>query len=82
MINDIPLNQYSSGQQLVYAIKLAQYVLDKPIKVVWLKNAALLDDNALKEVQEFSEFQDYELFIELVGTNHADSILFESGSVA
>lgn len=81
LIDWIPFDQYSSGQQLVHAIKLAQFWLDKPIKMVWIKNWALLDEDALNYVTNYADFADYQMFIELVWETHADSIVLREWSI-
>lgn len=82
LINGIPFDQFSSGQQLVHAIKLAQFWLNKPIKIVWIKNGALLDTKALEFVCSQNEFVDYQMFIELVWEEHADAVILKQWDIA
>lgn len=65
LINGIPFGHLSSAEQIKISTLLATH--DHPeLKVLYIKDGALLDDNTLQIVCSICKDRDYQLFIELV----------------
>lgn len=65
LINGIPFEQLSSAEQIRISTLLATH--DQPeLKVIYIKDGALLDDDTLQIVCDICRDRDYQLFIELV----------------
>lgn len=73
IINNILFDQYSSAEQLKMACKIATSV-NPTLKVIYIKDGSLLDSNSMKEMEEFAEKEQYQIFIERVW-EEADTII-------
>lgn len=77
IINNILFDQYSSAEQLKMACKIATSV-NPTLKVIYIKDGSLLDSNSMKEMEEFAEKEQYQIFIERVW-EEADTIIMRDG---
>lgn len=73
IIDGILFDQYSSAQQLKMACRIATSV-NPTLKVIYIKDGSLLDEQSLKEMEQFWEEQGYQIFIERVW-EEADTII-------
>lgn len=79
--NGIPLSQASSAEQL--RVSTAMGLAANPdMRVILIREGALLDDDGLRIVSEMAEAADAQVWIEVVGAGPAGSIVIEDGSVA
>ena len=56
----------SSAEQIVLACRIAT-VRNPLLKVVYIKDASLLDEDSMKYLQQIAEEYDYQIFAERVG---------------
>lgn len=73
MVNGIAFDQYSSAQQLVMACKIAK-AINNELRVIYIKDWSLLDNDNLAELTNWASENDYQIFCERVG-EEADSII-------
>lgn len=73
IIDWIPFNQYSSAQQLIISTKIA-ISINPELKVIYIKDWSLLDNDTLKDLEKFVVENDYQIFIERVWEEY-DSII-------
>lgn len=73
MVNGIAFDQYSSAQQLVMACKIAK-AINNELRVIYIKDWSLLDNDNLVELTNWASENDYQIFCERVG-EEADSII-------
>lgn len=65
-INWTPIDMLSSAEQIVLACRIAT-VRNPLLKVVYIKDASLLDEDSMKYLQSIAEEYDYQIFAERVG---------------
>lgn len=75
-----PLSQASFAQQLQLGIALAMKANPK-LKVAIVKEASMLDDDALAMLQDMAVREDFQVWIERVGAGSAEAIVIEEGEV-
>ncbi len=73
MVNGIAFDQYSSAQQLIMACKIAKSI-NNELKVIYIKDWSLLDNDNLAELTTWADENDYQIFCERVG-EEADAII-------
>lgn len=73
MVNGIAFDQYSSAQQLVMACKIAK-AINNELRVIYIKDWSLLDNDNLAELTTWASENDYQIFCERVW-EEADSII-------
>ena len=65
IVDWIPFDQYSSAQQMIMACKIATSMTPE-LKVIYIKDWSLLDNNRLQELEEFAAKNEYQVFCERV----------------
>ena len=65
-INGTPISMLSSAEQIVLACRIAT-VRNPLLKVVYIKDASLLDEDSMAYLQTIAEEFDYQIFAERVG---------------
>lgn len=73
LINWLPIDQLSSAQQIMLACRIA--TSQSPhMKVIYIKDGSLLDEQSMKDITKLANDEDYQIFIERVG-EEVDSII-------
>jgi DNA repair exonuclease SbcCD ATPase subunit len=80
LFNEVPFEQASSAQQIRVSTAIAMAANPK-IKVLRIKEGALLDDASLAAIGEMVTAADYQLWVETVDSGHANAIRLEDGTV-
>lgn len=80
IINWLPFSQYSTAQQIIMASKIATFT-NPALKVISIKNGSLLDDDSIKEIEDFAEKEWYQVFLEIVNEWLIDSIIIKNWEV-
>ena len=75
-INWTPIDMLSSAEQIVLACRIAT-VRNPLLKVVYIKDASLLDEDSMKYLQQIAEEYDYQIFAERVGEEQWTIIMRE-----
>lgn len=79
--NGLPLAQAGMSEKLRVSMNIAMH-MDPKLKIVQLRDASLLDDDARAEVEAMAEEMDFQVLLELVGPADGDaSILIEDGEI-
>ena len=78
--NGHPLSQASFAQQLQLGIALAMKANPK-LKVAIVKEASMLDDDAMDMLKKLAVKEDFQVWIERVGAGGEDAIVIEAGEV-
>lgn len=81
VVNNIPLKDLSSAEQMQLAVRLAMKTNPK-VKVLLLQNASLLDKKSLKEVINMCNLEGWQVFIESVGVGDVivkEGVLLDAG---
>lgn len=78
--NGHPLTQASFAQQLQLGIALAMKANPK-LKVAIVKEASMLDDEALATLKKMAIAEDFQVWIERVGSGGEDAFVIEEGAV-
>lgn len=76
----VPLSQRSTGEKIKISTRI--YMAVNPnLKVIWIREASLLDNDSIDEVKAIAEEQEYQLFLEMVDTSGEIGIVIENGSI-
>jgi len=79
-LNGVIWKQVGDGTRMRIAVALS--VAKRPnIRLCWIRNAALLDDNALKMVADLAKEFDCQIIIETVRPVGGDAIVLEEGHI-
>jgi hypothetical protein len=81
LLNELPLDQASSAEQLRVSCAIAMASNSK-LRVLRIKDGSLLDDNGLALLTQMAKDNDYQLWIESVDTSGKVGIVMEDGHVA
>lgn len=66
LINWVAFSQLSTWEQIKISTELATH--DRPeLKVIYIKDGSLLDDESIETITEIAKERDYQIFVELVG---------------
>jgi hypothetical protein len=79
-LNDLPFGQASTAEQLatVFALIIA---LNPTVRLAWIRDASLLDDDMRKTVEELAVRYDVQVLLETVKPGTASAIVLENGNV-
>lgn len=75
-----PLSQASFAQQLQLGVALAMKA-NPTLKVAIIKEASMLDDEAMQALAEMAAKEGFQVWIERVGKGSEDAIVIEAGAV-
>ena len=78
IINNIPLDQYSTAQQMIIACKIATSI-NSDLKVIYIKDGSLLDNQSLQDLENFANDNDYQIFCERVWEDNFAEIKMVNG---
>ena len=73
LVDGVPFNQKSSAEQLKIATELATFA-NPELKVVYIKDWSLLDAKSKEYLTKLAEEKDYQILMEVVGTDTHGSI--------
>jgi len=77
-LNDLPFDQASGAEQLRASIAIA--IASNPkLRVLVVKDGALLDDDSMKIVAEMAEKNDIQVWLETVASNRPGALVIEDG---
>lgn len=80
-VGGIPWDQLSMSERIRYSAYIGM-ALNKELKIMFVYDGSLLDDERMKVLTEIVEEQDYQLWIETVGKGRTeDAIILEAGEV-
>jgi len=79
LYNDVPVSQLSSGEQIRVATAVAM-ALNPTLRVICVREGSLLDDEGKQAMQDLAAERDYQLWMEVVGTEGA-GIVIEDGLI-
>ena len=79
LFNGVPFSQASGAERL--RVSLAIVMAANPeLRVCYIKDGSLLDDDSLQLVREMAAEHDYQVWLEMVGDHH-DGIVIEDGAI-
>lgn len=79
LFNGVPFAQASGAERL--RVSLAIVMAANPeLRVCYIKDGSLLDDDSLQLVREMAAANDYQIWLEMVGDHH-DGIVIEDGAI-
>lgn len=67
LMNGVPFNQASDAEQLQVSIAIAM-ALNPELRVIRVRDGSLLDEDALKMLEQMADDKDYQVWIERVGS--------------
>lgn len=76
----IPLSQRSSGELRMISAAIGM-ALNPKLKVLWVKDASLLDSDSLEDLKELAKKHGYQLWLEIVGDSEEVGIHIKDGGV-
>ncbi|QGJ93491.1 DNA repair protein [Arthrobacter phage Mufasa8] len=79
--NGVPFQQASSAEQLRISTAMGM-ALNPELRVMHIRDGSLLDANSLDLVSRMAEANDFQIWIERVGTNDEGAVIIEDGEVA
>lgn len=79
MIDGVMITQLSSAEQILIATKIIAHT-NPALKLIYIKDWSLLDDEKFDEIEKFAKAWDYQFFVEVVG-EQMDSIILSEGEV-
>lgn len=78
--NSVPLEQCSTAEQIRVSTAIA--IASNPkLKVIRIKDGSLLDEDSFTIIQDLASKQDYQIWLERVGSNDPMAIIIEDGQV-
>ena len=77
---DIPLSQRSDGERRKISARIGM-ALNPDLRVLWLKDASLLDHDSMKEMENLADEHGYQIWLERVGDEENVAIHIEEGRV-
>ena len=77
---DIPLAQRSDGERRKISARIGM-ALNPDLRVLWLKDASLLDHDSMKEMENLADEHGYQIWLERVGDEENVAIHIEEGRV-
>jgi len=80
LYNGMPISQESDSQRLKIAIQIAiAKIPQNGIRIIRMKDASMLDDNAMAEVERIAKENDVQVFLERVGEGDKTGHLIRNG---
>jgi hypothetical protein len=79
-LNNVPFKDASSGQQLYAALRITA-ALNPTLRMIQVREGALLDDEHFAIIREFAESEDFQIWFETVGAGHEGAIIIHDGEV-
>lgn len=79
-LDGVPWEQASSGQRLKASVSMG-LALNPTLRVLLVRDAALLDQKAIKEITDLAGTADAQLWIERVGSGPEVTVMIEDGEV-
>lgn len=79
LFNGVPFEQASSAEQLRASTAIAM-AANPSLRVLRIKDGSLLDDDSMKMLAEMADAEDFQLWVERVGTGGV-GIIIEDGAV-
>lgn len=79
-INNIPLAQCSTSQQLKIGMALAMK-LNPKLRIILIREGSMLDSKSLSQITSMAETNDYQLWIEKVADDAVPGIRIEAGEI-
>jgi hypothetical protein len=76
----MPFSQCAQSRRLRVSMLIAM-ANNPEFRVIRVNDAALLDEDSIKEVDEFAKENDYQVFLECVGKGDGKGILLEANKV-
>ena len=80
-LNGVPFEQASQAEKLRASVAIG-LALNQKLRVILIRDGALLDSNSLRIVAEMAEKADAQVWLETVGDRSEVTILIEDGAVA
>lgn len=80
-LGGVPFQDVNSGEQIETAVRIIA-ALKPRLRIVHIRNASLLDDEAWARVEKLADELDLQVWAESVGDGHGDAIVIEAGEVA
>lgn len=77
---DIPLSQRSSAEQRKISMSIGM-AMNPDLKVLWLKDASLLDSESIEDVKAMADDKGYQVWLECVGDDKNVGVYIEDGVV-
>lgn len=77
-LNGLPFNQASSAEQLRASVAIA-IAANPKLRVILIKDGALLDDESVRAVSEMAEKHDVQIWMETVDSDRQSAIVIEDG---
>lgn len=80
LFNGMPITQESDSKRLQIAMQIAIAKIPKDgIRIIRMKDASMLDKNAMNEVDRIAAEHDVQVFLERVGIGGSDGYVIENG---
>lgn len=79
-LRGVPFNQASDAEQLRASMALAM-AANPRLRVIRIRNGSLLDEDALAVVREVAAAENFQIWIERVGSGGDDAIVMENGEI-
>jgi DNA repair exonuclease SbcCD ATPase subunit len=80
-INDIPFSQCSAAQRLKTSMAIAM-MANPTVRVILIRDGSLLDEDNMSVIEEMAGDNDFQLWVECVGTDEGTGVYIEDGEVA
>lgn len=79
-INDIPFSQCSAAQRLKTSMAIAM-MANPTVRVILIRDGSLLDEDNMSVIEEMAGDNDFQLWVECVGTDEDTGVYIEDGEV-
>lgn len=75
-----PFENLSSSEQIRVSARIGM-ASSAELKIMLVKDGSLLDDKSWKELVAMAEENDFQVWVESVGTGHGDAVILEEGEI-
>ena len=79
-MNGVPFDQASDAEQLRVSTQIA-IALNPQLRVIRIRDGSLLDDDAMKQLAEIADKNDFQIWIERVRSDDKVGFVIEDGHV-
>lgn len=80
LYNNLPLESASQAERIKIGLEIGK-TLNPQLRVILCREASLLDSKSMEYIKEWSEKNDYQVFLERVETDDDGAIIIEDGEI-
>lgn len=80
VLNGVPFGEVNPGHQMRAALKIIA-ALNPKLRIIQVRQGSLIDEDGRREIEEFAQENDFQIWYETVGTGGGNAITIEAGKI-